>query len=277
MIKIKPAIWLSLLLLLPILRPTKPVVSAPSRPPSFQLISDHAAYEALLRSLVEGPAVTDEVRKQEQARVAAFAKQIGLEEKATTALLSTAREFHARVARLDAAAKKIKDQSWPHPDLKVMEDLKGLQDRKMNLIDETISSLFEHFSADEVNKFGTYVSATVKPSMEITPLTSILAVRKGVNGVGLAYNYAVTAFDMQRPELYGWCSATEDYDSPGHRYSATVTNSSENDEPRSSASMESVTAPLNVVTVTPLCQGGVCYDGLFKTSCDVKEESGKKK
>lgn len=236
-------------------------------------IPDRIAYEALLMSIAESPEHTENGRQREEARVSALVKRIELEPKDAVYLLTCARRFAERKSVWDKEAQEIKGKAWPAID-NAMGQLLALQKLKAQLIEEISSSIQENIAAGSYVKLRAYIEETVKPNIKILSLVDEnKSPNKLQSEIGLAYSYNATCHAFERLEVYGWCAVIADYTSRGYRYRINCSNAGAGGIPSTSARSGYNPAPFSVLTVTPLCLGGPCYDGTFTTRSEVEENN----
>lgn len=234
-------------------------------------VPDYVAYEVLLRSLIELPETSEDARAREKQRVEAHVRETGLSEAGGQALLSAASEFSGRISPLDREAHQAKWQVWLSPERDRFARLSGLQRDKIRVMDSVIYSLQAKLGNEDAVKLPQYIETSIKQKIIVLELPEhiVLTDKSEMPAYGKGYNYCETVLGEERLEMYGWCAVVEDYDVSALGYSVTCSNSGPGGKPSSSAKSGQRPAPFGIVTVTPMCVDGVCYDGTFTTNSSV--------
>lgn len=256
-------------------KPPLPALRMISGAQTPELIPDHAAQEAFLRSLTADP--DDEVGQQ---RARAFAEQTGLDPESVDALLLAAQEFVRKAKPLDDEANKIKDDHWPHPDATAMGRLAGLQGHKEALIAQTIGKLTGRFAKYRATRLTNFIKDRVKRgiSSSVEPPPTGHGMMGLVGGGGLLRGFGFPAslaaqymgeeylysnIYRSGTNLYSYGATQQNYSSYGHKYRITLTTTHPDGgvltTTRPPYAYQS--SPLSITDALPLKRGGIWWDG----------------
>ncbi len=118
-------------------------------------IPDLVAYEFLLNSIAEGPALSEPERLRAKMLAEEMSSvRIGLAKEKVALVKETANKFKDDIKSFDAESKGLKDRNWPKPDQSIFGQLNALQQQKEASLRKAFNSLLGQLSDEDKEKLN---------------------------------------------------------------------------------------------------------------------------